>query len=266
MDFSSREQSPHIIVSLLDEEHSTPINALIDSGAAGNFISEQLANEIGVMTRNVGPINATNVDGSRIKPITKQTVPLHLEVAGRLQPTKLLVADIGEEMILGLPWLRKYNPSIDWAAQTLEIAKVAIELPIRSQGGTRDSSTDPIQLPEGIPETYIEFAQVFSKQEASRFPPERPYDHAIEVKPDFKPKDCKVYPMTPKQREAHDKFIKENLDKGYIRPSKSPQASPFFFVPKKDPNDLRPCEDYRELNRQTIRNAYPLPLITDLLD
>ena len=168
------------------------------------------------MTRNIGPINATNVDGSRIKPITKQTVPLHLEVAGRLQPTKLLVADIGEEMILGLPWLRKYNPSIDWAAQTLEIAKVAIELPIRSQGGTRDSSTDPIQLPEGIPETYIEFAQVFSKQEASRFPPERPYDHAIEVKLDFKPKDCKVYPMTPKQREAHDKFIKENLDKGYI--------------------------------------------------
>ena len=164
MDFSSREQSPHIIVSLLDEEHSTPINALIDSGAARNFISERLANEIGVMTRNVGPINATNVDGSRIKPIMKQTVPLHLEVAGRLQPTKLLVADIGEEMILGLPWLRKYNPSIDWAAQTLEIAKVAIELPIRSQGGTRDSSTDPIQLPEGIPETYIEFAQVFSKQ------------------------------------------------------------------------------------------------------
>ena len=82
MDFSSREQSPHIIVSLLDEEHSTPINALIDSGAAGNFISERLANEIGVMTWNVGPINATNVDGSRIKPITKQTVPLHLEVAG----------------------------------------------------------------------------------------------------------------------------------------------------------------------------------------
>ena len=98
MDFSSREQSPHIIVSLLDEEHSTPINALIDSGAAGNFISERLANEIGVTTRNVGPINATNVDGSRIKPITKQTVPLHLEVAGRLQPMKLLVADIGEDI------------------------------------------------------------------------------------------------------------------------------------------------------------------------
>ena len=62
-----------------------------------------------------------------------------------------------------------------------------------------------------------------------------------------------------------DKFLKENLEKGYIRPSQSPMASPFFFVGKKD-GKLRPCQDYRYLNEHTIKNAYPLPLIGELLD
>ena len=52
---------------------------------------------------------------------------------------------------------------------------------------------------------------------------------------------------------------------GRIRPSKSPQASPFFFVKKKD-GKLRPVQDYRYLNEHTVKNAYPLPLVSDLVD
>ena len=62
-----------------------------------------------------------------------------------------------------------------------------------------------------------------------------------------------------------DKFIDENLTKGYIQPSKSPMASPFFFVAKKS-GDLWPCQDYWRLNEGTIKNSYPLPLISDLVD
>ena len=62
-----------------------------------------------------------------------------------------------------------------------------------------------------------------------------------------------------------DKFLKENLEKGYIRPSQFPMASPFFFVDKKD-GKLRPCQDYRYLNEHTVKNAYPLSLIMELLD
>jgi hypothetical protein len=74
-----------------------------------------------------------------------------------------------------------------------------------------------------------------------------------------------MYNLTPQEQIELDKFLKENLDKGYIRPSQSPMASPFFFVDKKD-GKLRPCQDYRYLNEHTVKNAYPLPLITELLD
>jgi hypothetical protein len=63
-----------------------------------------------------------------------------------------------------------------------------------------------------------------------------------------------------------DEFLEENLQKGYIQPSKSPMASPFFFVSKKDSDALRPCQDYRYLNDGTVKNVYPLPLVGDLLD
>ena len=62
-----------------------------------------------------------------------------------------------------------------------------------------------------------------------------------------------------------DEFIDNNLRKGYIWESKSPQASPFFFVSKKD-GSLRPCQDYRYLNEGTVKNSYPLPLVPELVD
>ncbi len=60
-------------------------------------------------------------------------------------------------------------------------------------------------------------------------------------------------------------FLDENLASGRIRPSKSPFASPFFFVKIKD-GMLRPVQDYRKLNEMTIKNRYPLPLISELID
>ena len=74
-----------------------------------------------------------------------------------------------------------------------------------------------------------------------------------------------MYPLTLKEEETLDVFLQENLEKGFIRPSTLPQASPFFFVGKKD-GTLRPIQDYRLLNEATIKNTYPLPLVSDLLD
>jgi hypothetical protein len=70
--------------------------------------------------------------------------------------------------------------------------------------------------------------------------------------------------MTRIEDEALDVFIDEQLEKGYIRPSKSQYASSFFFIKKKD-GKLRPVQDYRRINAWTVRNQYPLPLIGDLI-
>src|SRR5271163_276798 len=86
------------------------------------------------------------------------------------------------------------------------------------------------------------------------------------MKDDFEPKSFKMYNLTPEEQIELDKFLKENLEKGYIRLSESPMASPFFFVKKKDAKQLRPCQDYCYLNKWTRKNAYPLPLISEIMD
>ena len=120
-------------------------------------------------------------------------------------------------------------------------------------------------MEEQIPKEFHEFLDVFSEEKAARFPESRTWDHKIKLKETFVAKSFKTYNLTPEEQSELDKFLKENLEKGYIRPSQSPMASPFFFIDKKD-GKLRPCQDYRYLNEHTIKNAYPLPLITELLD
>ena len=116
-----------------------------------------------------------------------------------------------------------------------------------------------------VPNFCSSFANVFSEWTYDILPPQRPFDHTIELKDSFVPKIAKVYPLNPAEKEACKAFIDEHLKMGRILPSKSPQASPFFFVPKKD-GTLRPCQDYRYLNSHTVRNGYPLPIIPELID
>ena len=116
-----------------------------------------------------------------------------------------------------------------------------------------------------LPEHYQKHAHVFSEQEAQRFPGPRLWDHAIELKKDAPATlPGKIYALTQDEQKALQEFIKEHVQKGYIRPSKSPYAAPFFFIKKKD-GRLRPVQDYRRLNEWTIRNRYPLPLISELI-
>ena len=96
-----------------------------------------------------------------------------------------------------------------------------------------------------VPAYYHKHAKVFSEEAAHRFPESHEWDHAINLKPGApNTMDCKVYPLSPTEDIALQKFIAENLEKGYIRQSKSPYAFPFFFIKKKN-GDLRPVQDYR---------------------
>ena len=79
------------------------------------------------------------------------------------------------------------------------------------------------------------------------------------------PKKWKIYLLSRVEREEVQEFVKNQLRKRYIRPSKSPQMLPVFFVPKKD-GKKRMVQDYRYLNSWTVKNNYLLPLISDLID
>ena len=116
-----------------------------------------------------------------------------------------------------------------------------------------------------IPDFCTDFADVFSRKTYNQLPPHRTFDHAINLKDTFIPKIAKVYPLNPAKKEACKAFVEEHLKTGHIIPFKSPQAAPFFFVPKKD-GTLRPCQDYWYLNSHIIWNAYPLPFISELVN
>jgi len=85
------------------------------------------------------------------------------------------------------------------------------------------------------------------------------------MKEGFVPRKEKVYPLSREEREEVRKFVREQLRKGYIWPSKSPQMVLVFFVEKKD-GKKRIVQNYRYLNEWMIRNNYSLPLISDMLE
>ena len=105
-----------------------------------------------------------------------------------------------------------------------------------------------------LPEHYQRHTRIFSEQEAQRFPGSQLWDHTIELKKDAPAMlPGKIYALTQDEQKALQEFIKEHVQKGYIHPSKSPYAAPFFFIKKKD-GRLRPVQDYRRLNEWTICN------------
>jgi len=96
-------------------------------------------------------------------------------------------------------------------------------------------------------------------------PTRKIWDYAIDLKKTFKLRKGRIYPLSKDEREKVQKFVDDQLRKGYIRPSKSPQISPVFFMGKKD-GKKRMVMDYYSLNEQTVKNNYPLPLIIDLIN
>jgi len=132
-------------------------------------------------------------------------------------------------------------------------------------GREEEVIADHRKIKEMVPQKFLRWRKVFGKMESERMPTRKIWDHAIDLKETFKPQKERIYPLSKDEREEVQKFVDNQLRKGYIRPSKSPQTSPVFFVGKKD-GKKRMVIDYRSLNEQTVKNNYPLPLITDLID
>ena len=102
-------------------------------------------------------------------------------------------------------------------------------------------------------------------EELSGLPPQREIEFAIEVVPGATPASITPYRMAPMELKELKLQLQELLEKGFIRPSVSPWGAPILFVKKKD-STLRLCVDYRQLNKMTMKNKYPLPRIDDLFN
>ncbi len=252
------------------------------------------------------PILVYNADRTHIQggDIT-EFVELCLTIGEHCECINVAVTNLGKrDIYLRHDWLKCHNPSVNWKTGSIifrhcQCVKNHLKLPDADPDDQWDEELeegDTIltvwmeelvihamhhandlaaaanadkpknMFEEMVLEHYHLFHDLFAKENFDALPEQKPWDHAIELVPNAKSTlDCKVYPLNRNEQEQLNKFLDENLESGQICPSKSPFASPFFFVKKKD-GTLRPVQDYCKLNEMTIKNQYPLPLISKLIE
>uniref|UniRef100_A0A8C5PN48 Reverse transcriptase n=1 Tax=Leptobrachium leishanense TaxID=445787 RepID=A0A8C5PN48_9ANUR len=253
-------------ISLQWQDHTADLTALIDSGASQNFIDISLIQRLKIQFRKKSyPFSVSLLDGTLISSglVTQETEIITMNTGVRHREE--IIFDIVKTpiflVILGIEWLRLHNPSIDWIKATLTYSSAHCKTKcIHPQKLILNNSMIPI-----LPQAYTDFYDVFEKKGADTLPPHRPYECPIDVIPGATIPFGRVYPLSEPELRVLREYIDENLTKGFIRPSTSPAGAAIFFVGKKD-GGLRPCIDYRAMNAITIKNKYPLPLITELMD
>jgi len=147
--------------------------------------------------------------------------------------------------------------------KTIEVKKVTEEWEIWDE--EEEVAKSEVEVKKLVLERFYKWIKMFGKKQSERMLTRKLWDHVIDVREGFIPRKGKVYPLLREEREEVREFVKEQLRKGYIQLSKSPQTVPVFFVGKKD-GKKRMVQDYRYLNEWTIKNNYPLPLVSDVLE
>lgn len=176
-------------------------------------------------------------------------------------------------LVLGFPWLQEHNPHVrtgqvrGWGEScSTHLQKDQKPIPATKMVNhvSVDSATDA-EYPDlsGLPPCYHQLREVFSKTKTMSLPPHQNYDCAIDLIPGTAIPKGRLY--SGPEKVAKKDYIETSLKAGLICPSSSPAGAGFFFVGKKD-GSLRPCIDYSPLNNITIKNRYPLPLMTSVFD
>ncbi|KAK2897100.1 hypothetical protein Q8A73_013480 [Channa argus] len=252
---------------------SLPLLALVDSGAEHSLLDASLAKQWSLPLIPLDqPLKVRTLDESVVTEISHKAAPLHLLVSGNHQEDMsfFLMHSPDNPLVLGYSWLRKHNPHIDWFSNKIigwgipchNSCLLSAPFPGRHSPPVDTSPTPDMSL---IPPAYHDLAPVFNKEQALSLPPHHPFDCAIDLQPGAPLPTGRLYNLSRPEREAMEKYIRESLQAGLIRPSSSPVTAGFFFVSKKD-KTLRPCIDYRGLNNITVKNKYPLPLLNSAFE
>ncbi|KAK3559563.1 hypothetical protein QTP86_013727, partial [Hemibagrus guttatus] len=257
-----------VLVSLTTHEFCVSATALIDSGSAGNFISGALCRQLQLPTAATPKIYQVHaVTGKLLRQVRRQAGPLrlHIGVMHTEEIVLMVLEDSTAEVVLGRPWLEQHDPIISWrTGEILRWGHKCFEGCFPERPNPRPSRPHALQVHAtsvesplearsvNIPECYSHFWDVFCPKKASKLPPHRPWDCAIDLIPGEPVPKGRIYSLTLPEEKAMEEYIREALAQGYICPSTSPAASSFFFVAKKD-GGLRPCIDYRALNKITVK-------------
>nr|CAN80593.1 hypothetical protein VITISV_040475 [Vitis vinifera] len=242
--------------------------ALVDTGATHNFVSEDEAKRLELQaSKEGGWLKAVN---SAAKPShgVARRVTMHIgSWKGRVD---FIVAPMDYfKMVVPLPFLRSMAileeekscmvPTITESTlktpmlSTMQVKKGLKRKEVTYLATLKEERDDGLRepMPKEIEGVLDEFKDVMSPELPKRLPPRREEDHKIELEPGAKPPIMGPYRMAPPELEELRRQLKELLDAGFIQPSKAPYGAPM-------------CIDYRALNKVTVKNKYPIPLIADL--
>ncbi|KAL2223980.1 UNVERIFIED_CONTAM: Transposon Tf2-12 polyprotein [Sesamum indicum] len=263
---------------------------LIDPGSTHSYISSEFASKIPGENSPLGcnlmvylPVGG----GVIVNSVRKGSL---VRIGDVNLPVDLIVLDLKEfDVILGMDWLAQHKAIVDCYKKEVMIecsgeskvilvgdrqvvpicvisAMEARRLMLEGCEAYLAHVVDTEKVNPTLEEIPVvrDFPEVFP-DDLPGLPPHREVDFAIETLPGVAPISIAPYRMAPVELHELKKQIEELLGKGFIRPSTSPWGAPVLFVKKKD-GSMRLCIDYRQLNRVTVKNKYPLPRIDDLLD
>ncbi|XP_073300566.1 uncharacterized protein [Primulina huaijiensis] len=267
-----------------------PAYALFDCGATHSFVSKRLAKKLGLKPELLA-------EPFRIATPTNKAIETHeihrdclISIGNQKFSTDLIQIVMADfDIILGMDWLAKNNAIVDCKGKRVKLrtpnqeeivyhgkSKERKSLLSASQAWKAMKSGEDIYLAmvsevqgeaelkiEDIP-IVCEFPDVFP-EELPGIVPDREVEFEIYLIPGAAPISKAPYRMAPAELKELKEQLQELLDQKQIRPSVSLWGAPVLFVKKKD-GSMRLCIDYRELNKITVKNKYPLPRIDDLFD
>ncbi|GJW42249.1 putative reverse transcriptase domain-containing protein [Tanacetum coccineum] len=232
---------------------------LFDTGADRSFISTTFSSLINITPTTLDHYYDVELADGKIIGINTLIRGCTLKFLDHLFNINLMPVELGSfDVIIGMDWLSKYHALIDCAEK---IVRHNVFLAHVTTKETEDKSGE--KRLEDVP-IVRDFPEVFP-EELPGLPPTRQVEFQIDLMPGAAPVARAPYRLAPSEMKELSEQLQELSDKGFIRPSSSLWGAPVLFVKKKD-GSFRMCIDYRELNKLTMKNYYPLPRIDDLFD
>ena len=281
--FSATDFPPRSLtmVHIQVRDQDITVGTLVDSGADESLMDWSFAKRLCIKTVPLtSPVTASALDGKLLFKITHVSEPVQITIDNtHIEEMKFQLFDSAlHPLILGYPWLIKHNPIIDWRSGRVkewgpgcrltcsDLPRFSTEPEKEQDKHTHkpDSISDYPDLTK-VPLCYQDLKEAFNKTRAMSLPPHRPYDCPINLLAGSQIPKRRLYSLSAPEREAMKSYIDSSLKTGLIRPSSSPAAAGFFFIDKKD-GTLRPCIDYSPLNEITVKNRYPLPLMSSAFE